>query len=357
MRFSIERAVNQAPCTVQGEFQWQPPRRFEARQTIGYGEFYSITELDRSYNFVKAPLARNVLRGISKSSGARLPAIAMNAAEIIPPDLEDDVKRALDEDLGSGDITASLVAAEHMADAKVICREPAVLCGAPWFNEVFRAIDDSVEIDWRFSEGDAMAEGATACLLHGTARSLLSGERTALNFLQTLSGTATETRRHVERIADLSTRILDTRKTLPGLRNAQKYAVRVGGGHNHRHGLHDGVLIKENHRFAAGPPAEQLRRLRQDLPAGFLVEVEITEASQLEDAIASGASRIMLDNFGIDQIAAAVRLAAGRVELEASGNFGIDSIREVAETGVDYVSIGALTKNVSAIDYSMLFVD
>ena len=273
---------------------------------------------------------------------------------MLPADLESAVRRAMEEDIGSGDLTASLIARETTGHATVLCREPAVLCGAPWFDKVFELIDDRVSVEWRAAEGDEIAAGGVVCELDGPARALVSGERTALNFLQTLSGTATVTRRFVNAISHTSTKLLDTRKTLPGMRLAQKYAVRCGHGHNHRVGLFDGILIKENHIVAAGSIANAVRSMRE-AHGDRMIEVEVENLEELGQAIDAGADVLLLDNFSLADMRRAVALAAGKVELEASGGVDLDSVRAVAETGVDYLSVGALTKHVHAIDFSMRF--
>ena len=265
------------------------------------------------------------------------------------------VRQALEEDVGTGDATAGLIAAESIGRARVIAREPAVLCGARWFEEVYSQLDASVSLDWRLTDGQFIGPDGVVCEIHGPSRSLLTGERTALNFLQMLSGVASETRRYVDAVTGTRAAILDTRKTIPGLRHALKYAVRTGGGRNHRMGLYDGVLIKENHIHAAGgiaPVLERARRLAGELP----IQIEVESIAQLKQAIDAGADLILLDNFELDDLAAAVRLAAGRVELEASGGITLDNVVAVAQTGVDRISIGALTKDVRAIDLSMRFV-
>jgi nicotinate-nucleotide pyrophosphorylase (carboxylating) len=240
----------------------------------------------------------------------------------------------------------------------VVAREPAVVCGRAWFDEVFRQIDRGVTVDWRAADGDELIADATVCEIRGPARSIVSGERTALNFLQTLSGTATATRRLVDLLAGTSTRILDTRKTLPGLRLAQKYAVRCGGGTNHRIGLYDAVLIKENHIAAAGSLAETVRTARRNSP-NVMIEVEVENLAQLTEALATEAQRVMLDDFSLDDMRKAVAErnahAGPRKELEASGSITADNLRAVASTGVDFISIGAITKHVRAIDFSMRF--
>jgi nicotinate-nucleotide pyrophosphorylase (carboxylating) len=264
----------------------------------------------------------------------------------------DAVRLALAEDVGSGDVTAALVPEEAVASASVVCREDAVLCGRAWFDEVFRQLDPRVTVEWRVVDGEQVAAGTVLLAIRGPARALLTGERTALNFLQLLCATATEARRHADAVAGSRTRILDTRKTIPGLRLAQKYAVRCGGGDNHRVGLFDAVLIKENHIAAAGSIEAAVRAARHSAP-GLTVEVEVESLQELDQAIGAGADVVMLDNFDEREIAAAVVRADGRVRLEVSGNVGLDDLRRLAATGVDYVSIGALTKNVRAIDLSM----
>jgi nicotinate-nucleotide pyrophosphorylase (carboxylating) len=269
-----------------------------------------------------------------------------------PEAIQRDVRRALDEDIGSGDVTADLLSARARAKASVITREAAVLCGCAWFDRCFLEIDDAVHIEWTAHDGDVVEAGALLCRLEGPARTLVTAERTALNFLQTLSGTATATAAFVDAIRGTRTTVLDTRKTLPGLRLAQKYAVRVGGGSNHRIGLYDAVLIKENHIATAGSITAAIARARA-LHPGVLVETEVENFPELREAIAAGADRIMLDEFELHELAQAVAEVEGRVPLEVSGSVGIDRVRAIAETGVDYVSIGALTKHVRAIDLSM----
>ncbi len=275
-----------------------------------------------------------------------------------PPDagiIRDQVALALDEDLGSGDLTAALIPPKAISDVAVVCREPSVLCGAPWFDEVFRQLAGKrVAVEWRFADGDRVPAGALVCTLSGETRALLSGERTALNYLQTLSGTATGARRYADAVAGTGVRVLDTRKTLPGLRLQQKYAVLCGGCFNHRIGLYDAILIKENHIAAAGSITTALGAARSRSP-GVEIEVEVEDLEQLQEALTAGARRVLLDNFPVERLRAAVALNDGRARLEASGNIGLDNIREVAETGVDDISIGALTKNLRAIDLSMRF--
>lgn len=261
---------------------------------------------------------------------------------------------ALAEDLGAGDLTADLIDTGARSEAGILCREPAVICGRPWVDEVFRQIDAAVTLEWQVQDGQQVDAGTLLCRLAGRSRSLLSGERTALNFLQTLSATATVTRRYADALAGTVTRVLDTRKTLPGLRLAQKYAVRCGGGHNHRLGLYDAILIKENHILAAGSISAAVARARA-LHPGVRLEVEVENLDELGQALGSGPDIVMLDNFSLADMAEAVRRVAGRVPLEVSGNVDIDGIRAIAATGVDYISVGALTKHVRAVDLSMRF--
>ncbi len=277
----------------------------------------------------------------------------------LPADLEVQVARALAEDIGNGDLTASLIPADRTAHATVISREPAILCGRAWFDAVFRQLDPAIAITWFASEGEPVTPGQTLCRLTGPARTLLTGERTALNFLQTLSATATATRRHVDAIAGTAARVLDTRKTLPGLRLAQKYAVLCGGGVNHRIGLFDAILVKENHIAAAGSITAAIAQARQ--AAGKrIVEVEVENLDELRQALATDIDRVLLDNFTLDMMREAVVInrehTNGRVKLEASGNVSLETIRGIAETGVDFISIGGLTKHVQAVDLSMRFV-
>jgi len=277
---------------------------------------------------------------------------ALNIAAPAAAEVRRAVDLALAEDIGSGDATAGLIAAKTRATATVITREAAVLCGQPWFDACFRALDPHVVIDWRATDGENVTANQTLCLLRGSARALLSAERCALNFLQTLSGTATVTARYVDALRGTRTRILDTRKTVPGLRVAQKYAVLCGGGVNHRIGLFDAILIKENHIAAAGSLTGAVRNARVLHPR-LLLEVEVENFAELDEALAAGVDRIMLDEFSLDELRRAVALVAGRVALEASGSVGLDNLRAIAETGVDFVSIGALTKHVRAVDLSM----
>ncbi len=274
----------------------------------------------------------------------------------LPTDIADTVRRALAEDVGAGDLTAALIPIDARAEAIVITREPAVLCGAAWFDEVFRQLDRETHIDWQARDGDRVAPEQVLCRLHGRARTLLTGERAALNFLQTLSGTATRAAAYAQAVAHTRAKVLDTRKTLPCLRTAQKYATACGGAHNHRLGLFDGILIKENHIAAAGSIAAAVAQAQRQAPAGVFVEIEVENLTQLREALVAGAQRILLDNFDLAMLAAAVREARGRATLEASGGVTLENIAAVAETGVDYISIGEMTKNVRAVDLSMRFV-
>ena len=264
------------------------------------------------------------------------------------------VRAALAEDVGAGDRTAALIPADALGRAHVLSREAAVLSGTAWVDEVFRQLDPTVVVDWLVRDADAIAPGQTLCRLSGPARSLLTGERTALNFLQTLSGTATLARRWADAVAGTKARILDTRKTIPGLRLAQKYAVTCGGCQNHRIGLYDAVLIKENHIAAAGSITAALRAAQREA-AGLEIEIEVETLEQLREALAAGARRVLLDNFPLDRLREAVAIASGRARLEASGGVTPGTVRAIAETGVDDISVGALTKDVRAIDLSMRF--
>lgn len=270
-------------------------------------------------------------------------------------DIDDDVRRALREDVGDGDLTAGLIPAATRAEAGVITRQTAVVSGGAWFDAVFRQLDPAIQIAWQVQDGDTVQPGQTLCTLNGPARGLLTGERPALNFLQTLSGTATRTRAYVDAIAGTGAVVLDTRKTLPGLRRAQKYAVLCGGGANHRIGLYDGILVKENHILAAGSIAAALLEARAAQRPGVLLEIEVENLDELQQALDAGAERVLLDNFELAGLRQAVALARGRARLEASGGVTLDTIRDIAATGVDYVSVGEITKNVRAVDLSMRF--
>ena len=271
--------------------------------------------------------------------------------------IEELVSAALREDIGGGDLTATLIDPAALATARLLCRQRAVLCGAAWFEQAFRQVDEAVAVEWLHGDGDRIKAGGVVCEIQGRARAIVSAERTAINLLQTLSGTATTARRYADAVAATNARIVDTRKTIPALRLAQKYAVATGGAHNHRIGLFDQILIKENHIAAAGSIAEALARARQAAPDKDhrLIEIEVESLEQLRQALAAGATRIMLDNFTPDTLRESVALTRGRAELEASGNVSLAHIREIAATGVDYISIGALTKHLKAVDFSLRF--
>ncbi|MGB9128542.1 MAG: carboxylating nicotinate-nucleotide diphosphorylase [Thiobacillus sp.] len=264
-----------------------------------------------------------------------------------------DVARALEEDVGSGDLTALLIPATKTARARVITREPAVIAGRPWFDACFQSLDLGCVIDWKVNEGDAVAAGDMLAEVSGNARALLTAERPALNFLQTLSAVATATRPYVEAVRGTHAAILDTRKTLPGLRLAEKYAVRVGGGQNQRTGLYDGILIKENHIMAAGGIASALEAAFRLANGQVSVQIEVENLDELGQALAAGAPLILLDNFSLADMRHAVQLTHGRALLEASGNITLETVRAVAETGVDRISVGSLTKHIRAVDLSM----
>jgi nicotinate-nucleotide pyrophosphorylase (carboxylating) len=281
----------------------------------------------------------------------------MNAIPLPPSEaIAAAVGAALAEDIGPGDLTAHLIPATAQARAQLITRQEAVLCGAAWLDETFRQIDAGVHVSWAARDGEAVHAGQVLCNVDGPARAILAGERTALNFLQTLSGTATSTRRYVDAVRGMKTIILDTRKTVPGLRLAQKYATRCGGAHNHRLGLYDGILIKENHIAAAGSLGNAVRDAKAHAAAPVVIEVEVENLDQLREALAAGAERILLDNFSVDTIRGAVVETHGRAMLEVSGGVSLTNVRALAETGVDYISIGDLTKNISAVDLSLRFI-
>ena len=270
-------------------------------------------------------------------------------------EIERNVDAALAEDVGSGDLTAQLVPAGVITQATVISREDAVLCGTAWFRRCFEKLDPTIVIDWKAKDGDLIQPGQLLCELKGPARSLLTGERTALNFLQMLSGVATRARQYADVVAGTRAKIVDTRKTLPGLRLAQKFAVKCGGGGNHRLGLYDAILIKENHILAAGSIEAALAAAR-DLADGLPVEIEVESLAEVEQALAAGGTHLLLDNFPIEALRQAVRLVAGRARLEASGGITLETLRVIAETGVDDISIGDLTKDLVSVDLSMRFL-
>jgi nicotinate-nucleotide pyrophosphorylase (carboxylating) len=276
----------------------------------------------------------------------------MRLAPPDPADVGADVARALAEDIGSGDVSAALIPADAEAEASIRTREDMVLAGVPWAEAVFHTLDHGVRIDWRHRDGERVAAGSVLCQIRGRARALLSGERTALNFLQTLSATATVTSRFAAALAGTGTRVLDTRKTLPGLRRAQKYAVLAGGGVNHRMGLYDAVLIKENHIAAAGGIAQAIAAARAQSP-GLMVEIEVESLAEYREALAARPDRIMLDELPEDELRQAIVERVAGIELELSGGVDLDRIAAIGQLGVDYVSVGALTKHVRAIDLSM----
>ena len=275
-------------------------------------------------------------------------------------EIKHNVSRVLAEDVGSGDLTALLLPAGKSASASVISRESATLCGIRWFEACFQQLAPETRICWFAQDGDAIAARQRLCEIMGNARALLTAERSALNFLQTLSAVATQTRRYVEAVAGTGTVIVDTRKTLPGLRLAQKYAVKCGGGVNHRLGLYDGILIKENHIIAAGGVAQALQAAGKIAPPGVFIQIEVETLDQLRQALAVGAEMVLLDNFELTQLRSAValteKLASGRTILEASGGITLENVRAIAQTGVDRISVGSLTKDVRAIDLSMRFL-
>lgn len=266
-----------------------------------------------------------------------------------------DISNALNEDVGSGDLTAQLIPENSPAQATIITRQDMILCGSPWFDTCFRTLDADCEILWNLQEGDTVLANQTLCEVRGNARAMLTAERTGLNFLQMLSATATVTRLYVDSVKGLKAKIMDTRKTLPGLRMAQKYAVTVGGGYNQRIGLYDGILIKENHILAAGGIRPALQAAYSLAPKEATVQIEVENLNELREALDAGAKLILLDNFSLSDLRAAVVMNAGYAELEASGGVNLLTVRAIAETGVDRISIGSLTKDVQAIDLSMRF--
>ena len=278
----------------------------------------------------------------------------------LPSDLATVVQTALAEDVGSGDITAGLIPQQAQSQAKIISREDAVLCGTAWVDEVFAQLDKDIRIDWQANDGDAISANQTLCTLTGNSRNLLTGERTALNFLQTLSATATQTQQFVQAVADTGAQILDTRKTLPGLRTAQKYAVACGGGCNHRIGLFDAFLIKENHILAAGSIAAAVQAARTQQP-GTQIEVEVENLDEMQQALDAEADQLLLDNMNLPTLREAFALNNThnheKTILEASGGVSLDTVRDIAHTGVDYISVGSLSKDIRAIDLSMRLLD
>ena len=276
--------------------------------------------------------------------------------QILLTDLKHVVQSALAEDIGSGDITAQLIPEDKVIKAQLVSNETAVLCGIPWFNEAFAQVDSNVNVEWQVTEGETIQPKQIICYLQGPARSLLTGERTAMNFLQCLSGTATLAARYAQVIQHTHAKVLDTRKTIPGLRTAQKYAVRCGGGTNHRMGLYDAFLIKENHIMAAGSITQAVIAARALAP-DLRLEVEVENLQEVQEALQAEVKHLLLDNFSLEQLKEAVALVNGRATLEASGNVDLNTIVTIAETGVDYISIGGITKHVQAIDFSMRVID
>lgn len=273
----------------------------------------------------------------------------------LPFDLTETVQRALSEDVGQGDITAQLISKETSAHAQVISRETAILCGTAWFEETFRQLDERIQITWNAQDGSPVVPQQVVCRLAGPARGLLTGERTALNFLQLLSGTASQAQRYVKAMENTQTQLLDTRKTLPGLRRAQKYAVQCGGGKNHRMGLYDAFLIKENHILAAGSITQAVMAARHFAPH-LPVEVEVETLEQIQEALNVKVEILLLDNFSLEMLHEAVALVHGRAKLEASGGITLETIEAIAKTGIDYISVGAITKHIRAIDLSMRII-
>ena len=266
-------------------------------------------------------------------------------------EITENVKKALEEDIGTGDVTTDLIEPHTIAEASLISRDNAILCGIDWFNEVFNQLDNSIEIKWNAQDGDEIKKDENLCVLNGPANSILSGERTAINFIQTLSAVSTNVATFVSRIKNTKTKILDTRKTIPGLRFAQKYAVTIGGAINHRQGLYDEVLIKENHILASGSIEKTIKKAKEKkLP----ITIEVENLDQLEHALKTDVDRIILDNFTPPNIYKAVTITKGKIKLEASGNATLNNVHIIAGTGVDYISIGALTKNIEAVDFSLL---
>jgi nicotinate-nucleotide pyrophosphorylase (carboxylating) len=279
-----------------------------------------------------------------------------DAFHLLEETVTDDVTRALREDVGLGDLTARLIPADRTGHARLMTRVSGVLCGIEWFRRTFEELDPDVEIFWHHKDGDEIVANSSLCEIEGRARALLTAERTAMNFVQLLSGVATKARQYVRAVEGTRARIYDTRKTLPGLRIAQKYAVRAGGAQNHRIGLYDGILIKENHIMAAGGLKAAVKQALHDVPEGTMLQVEVETLAQLEEALAAGAKLLLLDNFDLPGMREAVRVAGSRAQLEASGGVTLQTVRPIAETGVHRISVGSLTKDVQALDLSMRFM-
>ena len=265
------------------------------------------------------------------------------------------VSQALAEDIGSGDLTAELIPQDNQATAHLICREPAVLCGQDWFDEVFSQLDNSIIIQWHANDGDSINNEQRICTISGNARHILTGERSAMNFLQTLSGTATSTQQYVRQLGSTSVKLLDTRKTIPGLREAQKYAVKCGGAYNHRYGLFDGVLIKENHIMAAGSITHAIANARISIPHTLKIEVEVETLEEVTEALNAGADILLLDNMDNNMLEQAIELNHGRALLEVSGNITMERLKELGRLAIDFISTGAITKHVRAVDFSLRF--
>ena len=282
----------------------------------------------------------------------------MNQKSIKPSEksIENSVLRALEEDIGDGDRTAALIDPLSKNNAEIVCREDSILCGTDWVNKTYQILDSRIKISWNYKDGERISKNQTVCVIHGNTQKILSGERTAINFLQTLSGTATTTAQYVDAIRNKKVKILDTRKTIPGLRDAQKYAVVCGGGKNHRKGLYDGILIKENHILAAGSIKKAIETIR-DLYPKLKIEVEVEYAEQISEAVQAGADIVMFDNFNEDQIKGSLPLVSKKTLVEVSGNLTLERIRRLSELDIDFVSVGALTKNIRAIDFSMQLND
>ncbi len=269
--------------------------------------------------------------------------------------IQSQVAQALAEDIACGDLTAGLIPPQQQSVAHLICRESAILCGQDWFNEVFQQLDKSIQINWYCKDGDSIKAAQRVCSISGSARPILTGERTAMNFLQTLSGTATTTAHYVKQLSGSSIKILDTRKTIPGLREAQKYAVRCGGGYNHRHGLFDGVLIKENHIMAAGSITQAIATARNRIPHTLKIEVEVETLEEVKEALQAGADILLLDNMNRLQLEQTIKLNNNQAQLEISGNITIQSLTQLRTLAINYISTGAITKHLTATDFSLRF--
>ena len=269
--------------------------------------------------------------------------------------IQSQVSQALAEDIGSGDLTAALIPENKQSTAHLICRDNAILCGQDWFTEVFQQLNQQIQIKWHYSDGESIAEDQCVCTLTGNSRDILTGERTAMNFLQTLSGTATVTASYVKHLEKSNIKLLDTRKTIPGLREAQKYAVRCGGGYNHRHGLFDGILIKENHIMAAGSIQKAVQNARNNSPHTLKIEVEIETLEELQQALTAQADIMLLDNMSNDMLKQAVEINNQQAKLEVSGDITHKRLKDLAQLGIDYISTGAITKHLTATDFSLRF--